>query len=289
MIEIERHASKMIDLTSQLRLRFTGADRVRYLNGQVTNDVRKLSADGALWACVTNHKGKLEALISMHLGEHEDIFIDAPAVLRDMLPGRLEKYIIADDVTMEDVSESTVQVHLLGETCPPLPAGARALASQRYGVHGWDVWAPVSERHALLSLAPTTDLVEVERLRIEHGIPAWESELAQDIFPSEAGLETWAVDYHKGCYIGQEVISRLKSVGKVNRHLRVLNLFKGPPLQVGWELYAESPTSEKAWGTITSVSGKALGYVRREYAELGTLLIAGVTRETASTQVRILA
>lgn len=263
----------MLDLTPQVRLRLTGADRVRYLNGQVTNDVRRASQDSLLWACVTNHKGKLEALVAIHAGPEGEIYVDGPEALRDFLPLRLEKYIIADDVELTNVTEETAQFHFLGD-CPDLPTGCRKISAQRLGLPGWDVWAPVNLAEQLRSLSPTLPFDEAEALRIDHGIPGWESELACDILPPEAGLETWTVDYHKGCYIGQEVISRMKSAGKVNRKLVRLIHVDGPAPEAGWSLFPDGTEVEtaKSCGEITSCiyhpkheKVVALGYVRREH------------------------
>ena len=286
----------MLDLSDHVRLRFTGNDRVRYLNGQVTNDVRKISTTSALWACITNHKGKLEALVTIHDGGDGAIYLDGPPELREFLPGRLARYIIADDVVLEDVSESTVQAHFLEEK-PVLPEGFRAVACSRLGVPGWDVWGPAEKGDELFALEPALSPETEERMRIAHGIPGWATELARDILPPEAGLETWAVDYHKGCYIGQEVISRLKSVGRVNRQLQCFVLESGPELEAGWLIFpAESPESEppKSCGEITSAiwhpeleKSVALGYVRREQIASGNRFLAGPDADCLHSRIAI--
>ena len=283
----------MLSLNHQVRLRFTGSDRVRYLNGQATNDVRKLRPGAVQWSGVTNHKGKLEALVAMHLGEDDAIYVEGPAALREFLPARLEKYIIADDVRCEDVSDETVQAHFL-ELPPPLPPLFRVLKCNRLGVEGWDVWGPL----ALVSSLPSPSLSHeaVELLRIDHGVPAWESELQGEALLPETGLESWAVDYHKGCYIGQEVVSRLKSVGHVNRHLARLISHSGPAPEAGWLLYP--PTHEgapaKTCGEITSTAWHeglqktlALGYVRREQLAGLTPLLTGPRVENLFSQITV--
>ena len=285
----------MINLTSHVRLKFTGTDRVRYLNGQVTNDIRKLSPTAVQWACVTNHKGKLEALVSLHLGPDDAIYLDGPANLRDFLPLRLEKYIIADDVTLEDVSDTTAQVHFMGEL-PALPENCRALAASRFGVPGWDVWGPAESLAGLELLAPNT-AAAAELSRIDHGVPGWETELNRDILPPEAGLQDWTVDYHKGCYIGQEVISRLKSVGKVNRQLQRLISVSGPNPEVGWQIFPENAPEEgemKPCGEITSCiwhplleKSVALGYVRREHITAGRRFATGPDAHCLNSRIEI--
>ena len=279
----------MISLTPQVRLRFTGADRVRYLNGQVTNDVRKLQPGVVQWAGVTNHKGRLEALVAVHDGADGALYVDGPAALRDFLPARLEKYIIADEVVCEEVSEETIQAHFL-EVKPELSAEFRVLACERYGVPGWDVWGPAALQAALPK--PAMETAEVELLRVERGIPGWETELQGGVLLSETGLEAWAVDFHKGCYIGQEVISRLKSVGRVNRHLAKLISLDGIPPEAGWSLYAESDRSP--CGELTSVvwhpglqKTLALGYVRREHLGTDTRFLTGPCSERLFSQLGI--
>jgi folate-binding protein YgfZ len=212
--------------------------------------------------------------------------------LRDFLPLRLGKYIISEDVTLDDVTEETTQYHFLGD-CPELPQDCRKVAASRLGEPGWDVWGPAHLQETLGVLAPILSLEETEQRRIEHGIPAWDAELARDILPPEAGLETWTVDYHKGCYIGQEVISRLKSVGKVNRKLVQLGNLAGPGPEVGWLIYPEADPT-KACGEVTSAiyHGKlekvvALGYVRREHLSVGSTFLTGPAPDSLFSRIEL--
>ena len=107
----------LFDLSKRLKLRMTGGDRVRFLNGQVTNDVRKANANLSLPACVLNAKGKIDAFIFINAGE-EELFVDADDDQRETLVQRLERYVIADDVTIEDVTEKFALFHVTGETAP---------------------------------------------------------------------------------------------------------------------------------------------------------------------------
>ena len=109
-----------------------------------------------------------------------------------------------------------------------------------------------------------------EQLRISHGIPAWGAELSEDTLPPEAGLDQTHVDYHKGCYIGQEVLSRIKSVGHVNRRLVVLSAAATGDLK-GSKLFDPSDPardSQHSIGHITSIvrfeaGSAALAYLKR--------------------------
>jgi folate-binding protein YgfZ len=115
-------------------------------------------------------------------------------------------------------------------------------------------------------LEPSLDASEVERARIEAGVPAWGKELDDSILPAEAGLDDTHVSFTKGCYPGQEPIARLRHRGKVNRRLRVLHLDAGPGDELVWE--------GKAVGRVTSaVPGVALAYVRTEVPEGAELLV----------------
>src|SRR5580692_7594035 len=90
-----------IDLSDRAKLRLTGADRVRYLNGQVTNDVRRVTAQETQYACVTTAKGRIEADVFLHADpDGEALLLDAEPDLREPLALRLEKYIVSDDVTL---------------------------------------------------------------------------------------------------------------------------------------------------------------------------------------------
>jgi folate-binding protein YgfZ len=120
--------------------------------------------------------------------------------------------------------------------------------------------------------APVPETVgtnELERARIEAGVPAWGSELDESILPAEAGLDDTHISFTKGCYPGQEPIARLRHRGHVNRRLRVLDVEDAQPgdqIRLG----------EKAFGRITSaVPGVALGYVRVEVADDAVLDVAG--------------
>src|SRR5476651_1576136 len=110
------------DLSDRAKFRLTGADRERFLQGQVSNDVRLARVDATLYACVMTVKGKMSADIFIR-AEPEAFFIDAEAELREALAARLERYIIADDVALDDVTDSQALVHLIGpRAASDLPA-----------------------------------------------------------------------------------------------------------------------------------------------------------------------
>jgi folate-binding protein YgfZ len=220
---------------------FRGPDAVRYLNGQLTQDVRNLG-DTALPACVTDAKGRLQAYVHVFRGPDDTIWVEAPAELEDELEARLGRYLIADDAEMENVSSGWILYHFV-ET-PETPSGF-ALRSNRLGSEGYDLWLPVAESCTLPALSES----EAEALRIAAKVPAWGRELTPGMLPPEADLDRNAISYHKGCYIGQEVLSRIKTAGKVNRRLAAFAVEEGA--KPGDSLL--TPDGKEA-GILTSVS-----------------------------------
>ena len=260
----------------------TGGDRVRFLNGQVTNDVRKANANLSMPACVLNAKGKIDALIFINGGE-EELSIDADDDQRQTLAQRLERYVIADDVTIEDVTEKFSLFHVTGETAPTLPNETNWRRAKRFGSIGWDLVVGAAEHDRLLRLLSAKDSICdaecAERWRIERGVPRWGYELTDQIIPVEANLADEAIDYGKGCYIGQEVISRMKMSGQMNKRLCGLVSLDDSPLAPGTRLLSPGDAKDAGWITSATRSDRlgkeiALGYVKRGFNQRGTKLLA---------------
>ena len=265
---------RSFELKNRTQLLFTGTDRLRYLNGQVTQDLRKLSSNRALPACVTSAKGRLQADVWISdLGTA--LLVDAHAAVRESLLERLDRYIVADDVSIEDQSLSHTLFHCLVE--PSLPSTIRHAApvqSSRLGPSGWDVRVLNADRHATnLALGSTEDLgTDWELLRISNGIAAWGLELSEDSLPPEALLDRTHIDYHKGCYIGQEVLSRIKSIGHVNRRLVLLTAPSAADLK-GSQLFHPSNSSRNSAhsiGEITSITHSNQGCLALAYLKRGS-------------------
>jgi len=261
------------DLSARAKLRVTGADRFRFLNGQITNDLRKASETGAIEACVLNAKGKVNAHIFIAaLGE--SFLIDAEPELRETMRARLERYVIADDVQIEDVTDEFSLFHVLTEQ-PPAHGSGRIVSARRFSATVWDIWSDSARhdavQHELALACRFIDSAAADVMRIEQGLPRWGRELTDEIIPIEANLEQRAIDYQKGCYIGQEVISRIKMSGQTNKRLCGLISVNNSPLQPGMKLLASSaPGKEAGWITSATRStrlGKeiALGYVKRGF------------------------
>jgi folate-binding protein YgfZ len=230
---------------------------------------------------VVNAKGRIEAEIYIHVSEDGNaLLLDADRGLRESIAQRLERYIVADDVTLEDVTEEWNLLHSFAGTngVGELPG----IASSRLGVPGTDLWRPGGH----LAQPPGREPVdgdEFETLRICRGIPGWPHELNPDAFPQEAGLETQVMDFAKGCYIGQEVLSRIKTTGKMPRRLVRFTVDRAsPPAERGMKLMTrEGASAGKEAGEVTSATWHpqldqwvGLAYVRQAFEAADSLLLA---------------
>lgn len=256
----------MIMIESPALLQFQGPDAVRFLNGQLTQDVR-LVAGGkiALPSCVTDAKGKLQFRVWITESPDGALWVEGPAGTAEALEARLTRYLIADDVEVADLTGKYRLVHMAGCTASP-PTGVVARDSKRFGVDGCDWWIPAGFEFEPAEATTCLHGDELEAFRIAHGVPLWGRELNDGILPPEAGLDVTDISYHKGCYIGQEVISRIKSAGKLNKRLVRLKFDAALPTN---NLSLVDAAGHDA-GSLTSVSPvageefrAALGYLKR--------------------------
>jgi len=278
-----------LDLSARAKLSITGTDRFRFLNGQITNDLRKATGTNAIEACVLNAKGKIDAHVFVSARD-ESFLVDAELNLREKLRARLERYIIADDVQIEDVTDQFSLLHVLSEQ-PPTAEKGRIVSVRRFAEPGWDIWSDSADHDVvwqrLDSAFAVLDSGAAEVMRIEQGLPRSGFELTEQIIPIEANLEQRTIDYQKGCYIGQEVISRIKMSGQTNKRLCGFVSLDRIPLQSGMKLAAPSKEGKEV-GWVTSAThserlGKeiALGYVKRGFNDVGTRLDALVPESSA--------
>jgi folate-binding protein YgfZ len=258
----------------------TGSDRVRFLNGQTTNDVRKADTEWVQASCVLNAKGHLDAHLFL-FATPDAIWMSADAELRYTLRERLERYVIADDVAIEDMTDDFALLHILSESPPQGFAFEFCVRSRRLQSNGWDVWIAANKKAkalvALTAAYQSMSEADWEILRVERGIPAWGRELTAEVIPPEANLAEPAIDYRKGCYIGQEVISRMKMSGQTRQRLCGLVGEGDRQFRRGMDLFA----GEKVVGRITSAvfserlnAPVALAMVKRGFNEAGTDLVA---------------
>lgn len=310
-----RQAAGVLDLSSRGRLCVLGADRERFLNGQVTNDVKALGPGQGCYAAIVNAKGRMESDVFIYRLA-EEFLLDFEPGLSQALSFRLEKYVISDDVQIADAAPYYGLLSVQGPQAAEVVAGLRLgveppakpltmvsvqnsdwgeiyLAHQpRLGQPGFDLFVPVAAlataAETLIAAAQTVGGCAAgwdafEMARIEMGIPRFGADMDATNLPPEAGIEDRAVSYTKGCYIGQEVIARLRTYGQVSRRLRGLRLADDLPCLPtrGNPLFKDG----REVGFVTSAvrspalnANIALGYVRRECNAIGTEL----TLRTAS-------
>src|SRR5438128_8131309 len=267
------------DLSSRAKLRVSGADRLRFLNGQLTNNIRKATETSALEACILNAKGKMEAHLFAH-AKGDSFILDVDPALQSTLQARLERYIIADDVQIEDVTARLSIFHVIGAPRSTFSCATHLVSANRFGLKGHDIWSEAADHDQLAAeLLKEFEFCDencAEILRIEQGIPRWGRELTAEIIPVEANLEQRCIDYEKGCYIGQETISRMKMSGQRNKQLGGLVSLKNIPLASGLRLTAPDG-KEIGWITSATRSGEreiALAYIKRGFNSIGSRLEA---------------
>lgn len=262
------HAAGVLDLSCRGRLCLVGADRVRFLHGQVTNDIKRLRVGEGCYAAITNAKGKMEGDANIFCLA-EELLLDCEPGLAEKISRRLEKYLVADAVQIVDAAPHYGLLSVQGPRAAAVIRATgltaeipdRALASVKLadaargeiilanhprlapaqsvqalsapGLAGFDLLVPTAALgmvwEKLRAAAASVDgracgWRAFDVARIEAGIPRYGVDMDETSLPLECGLEARAITYTKGCYIGQEVINRIHSVGHVNRELRGLRL-----------------------------------------------------------------
>lgn len=276
-------------------LRITGADALIFLQGQFSSDLRALPAAGAVYGLWLSLKGRVLADSFVTSGSVAGEFwvgsyFSAAAVIRE----RLESHIIADDVTVEDVTREWAGITIMGAGVAHAGAGPTdgtvVFRGRRDGgesaecVYRIAAGEPVWARAWVGRQATAVDML---RFRIAARIPAVPVDVGPADLPNEAGLEKDAISYTKGCYLGQEVMARLKSMGQVRRRLLPVaglgdvpatlpaSLFAGGRL-VG-ELRSAVAKTSGGWSGLAMLSllhvtaGTKLGLAADGAAEIGVL------------------
>jgi len=206
-------SGRWFPLDDRAIFRLTGTDRVRYLNGQVTNDVAGPLDQKAIAACLCNIKGRVEALVHIS-ADGDSLLLDGELAQREAIHARLERYLIADDCEITDETDRFRLVHHFLE-------GGPGVRSSRLSEEGYDL---LLEQEAAVPFDPALRLddAEVAHHELLALVPRGGHEITGEEFPAELRLDETAVDFHKGCYLGQEIISRIESVGKVKRRLTLI-------------------------------------------------------------------
>ncbi len=273
-IDLLRSGGAIMDLPWRGLIEVTGRDRVRFLHGMCTNDVKKLQPGKGCMAAIVSRQGKMVA--EMVVRAHENrLTLEADRSSLPAIVDALAKFIVADDVKFA-ISPMAALGHYgpwpenlsgLGPFDFVEPEGRIVSKDPTLAIDGFVEW---KDPGATLELnAPLAGFQAYEALRIENGFPRWGADMGPDVLPMEAGLEPIAISYTKGCYIGQEVIQRVKSYSEPPRMLVQLAVAGADP---GEKIAAGG----QEIGHVTSAAADlALGYVRKEYKKPGTKVEVG--------------
>jgi folate-binding protein YgfZ len=273
------------------RLLLRGVDRRTYLHGILTNDIQSLAAGAGCYAALLTPQGRM--ITDMHVYELGDAtLITLPLSLAPAIRDRLDQYIFAEDVQVEDASSGTVQYGLYGPlaedvvarlTIQPLLGVVR---SDEIGLPGFEVialrgQAPELERLLTEAGARPVDRGVAEIFRVEAGMPRFLVDMNTDTIPLEASIEDRAISMSKGCYPGQEVIVRVlhRGGGRVAKKLVGMVFPAGGAVPAVGE---KVKSGEREIGSVTSAVMSprlarpvALGYVHRDFVAPGTRVSVG--------------
>lgn len=273
MISPETH---VVEQRPAAIIRVVGDDAFTFLQGQFTNELRQAvgSATYGLWL---DQKGKtLADSHVLRISENEFLVVSVNSAA-ELIRKRLEDYIVADDVTLADETSGVQGMVLFGAGASAAlarvfesPVAASrfaqrnnviAFAGRRAGGENFEILGDAAAlqvmRGQLLSAgAKAADLPALEFARISAGLPAIPHDIGPGDLPNEGGLENVAISYTKGCYLGQEVMARLKNLGQVRRRLHVVRGTGVPPASRA-ALYQ----GEKKAGEIRSVAIQGSDFV----------------------------
>jgi folate-binding protein YgfZ len=313
-----RHRIGFLDLCDRALLEFTGADRLSYLQGLISNDLRVLSSGEGIYAAFLTQQGKV--LGDCRVLAKDDCFImDLWEPLKPRILDHLNRYLVADEVEINDLTDGYAMLSIQGPSSEQLlgkfvekdkqPQQSIAHSTAeicgvevricRYshtGEDGFDLMIPVADiDNVARRLTETgsaysaqwvgTEAYEV--IRIEAGIPRYGIDITEDNLILETGLNH-AVSFNKGCYLGQEVVERIRSRGHVNKNLTGLEIDGEKSATMGSKVLI----AEKEIGTITSSvyspalsSAIALAYIHRDHRSPGTQLAIRDNYEVLNARV----
>jgi folate-binding protein YgfZ len=301
-----RRAVGLLDFSNRAILEFTGTDRLSYLQGLISNDLRALSSGEGIYAAFLSQQGKVLGDCRV-LATDDRFILDIWEPLKPKILDHLNRYLVADEVEINDLTHRYAMFSIQGPNCEALLGTFVAKDQQpkqpvdhllaeiggievricRYshtGEDGFDLMIPIDSIESMARQFTTAGSAysaewvgeeAYEILRIEAGIPRYGVDITEDNLILETGLDH-AVSFNKGCYLGQEVVERIRSRGHVNKNLTGLVISGEKPPVVGSKILL----AEKEIGTITSSvyspalsSPIALGYVHRDHRLPGAGLL----------------
>lgn len=246
-----------IPLTNRSVIRLRGADAETFLQGLLSNDVRKATPHHALYALILTPQGKF--LYDFFIIRHDDgLLLECSAARTLEIIKKLGMYKLRSEVSIEDASAQYNVMALTGIS--NAPEGVIAYVDPRNPALGVRV---LLEKNASLP-HPTGNYTDYETLRIGLGIPSGDEDMISgEDFPHDFGMDNLnAIDYQKGCYVGQEVTARVHHRGKARKKIYCISLprpaAKGTAITVGGRTFGS---------LLSSINGKALALLDQEMVE----------------------
>jgi tRNA-modifying protein YgfZ len=288
--ELLTEAAGLVDRSERAKFVVRGGEAVDFLQGQVSNDVESLRPGTGCYATILNHKGKLRTDLRILRGD-DFLWLDTEAVGHAVLRHMLATYSLGRDVQWEDLTEDHAILSLIGPGADALAAEAPPPEEHSFTDSGAGLWVRTDLGLDVLCGRGRADELRAELgveevsaeaaecLRIESGRPRLGIDMDSETMPQEAGINERAVDFEKGCYVGQETVARLHWRGKPNRHLRGLRLSE--PVERRTDILL----GDKVVGRVSSVCVSprigpiALALVRREAAPGDTVRVGGAEAE----------
>ena len=293
-LALRQHAA-WLDLSGRGKIRVTGEDRARLLHAMTTNNVQALKPGEGCYAFFLNAQGRILGDANVLCFEDHFLLDTEPETSRKLFE-HLDRYIIADDVTLEDETgrvatiavegpEAADALAKLGATLPDAPYSTTAWDTATIarisstGPDGFFVFLPVGERAGLTARLTEAGIgaatpEDARVVRIEHARPRYGEEITERYLVQETG-QLHAISFSKGCYLGQEIVERVRSRAQIHRVLRPLEIETTQIPEAGTKLTSGTDVaSEIASAVFSPVLGKvaALAYVRVPFAEPGTEL-----------------
>jgi folate-binding protein YgfZ len=267
----------LLDRSARGKFVVRGGEAADFLQGQVSNDVEALAPGTGCYATILNHKGKLRTDLRILRGD-DYFWLDTEAIGHVVVRHMLDTYTLGRDVQWEDLTEDHAILSLIGPAADDLAEQAPPAAEHSFTDSGAGLWVRTDlgldvlcgtrraeELRAELGVEPVSEEA-AECLRIESGRPRLGLDMDSETIPQEAGINERAVDFEKGCYIGQETVARLHWKGKPNRHLRGLRLSE--PVERRTDILLGEKVVGRVGSTCLSprLGPIALALVRREAA-----------------------
>jgi folate-binding protein YgfZ len=277
--------------SSSAALRVRGPDANSYLQGQFTQDV-KAATGGRTYGLWLDQKGRVQADGHVLRQGENDFLVVSFSTPAATLLARLEAYLIADEVELTDETAAWAGILLWGDDAAEQtpPPGVLSFPSRRAGAGSMQWLMPIGrlgEVMAGLKQLPASErgarTAELERLR--QGVPAVPTDIGPRDLPNEGGLDEVAISYTKGCYLGQEVMARLKNLGQVRRRLHLVRGAGAAPAP-GAALYQ----GERKAGEMRSSAVDDEGFLGMAMLSLVNLdeHVSLTTEPAASGTIRIL-